>query len=128
MLFSAAYRPRNDLLKLWSLPDIKLLTSIYAVEEARRNLTSARQLEVLRRLTQTLSVLDELPTTDLPKRVALPDKDAPILRAAIQAKATYLLTGDRKHFGAYYGHMLNGALIVPPRAYFCGRATPFIDL
>jgi predicted nucleic acid-binding protein len=33
--------------------------------------------------------------------VALPEKDRPILEAAIRCKATHLLTGDRKHFGRF---------------------------
>ena len=43
ILFSAAYRPTSRLLQLWSLPDVELLTSPYAVEEARRNLDLLEQ-------------------------------------------------------------------------------------
>lgn len=38
VLFSAAHRAQNGLLALWALPDTTLVTSDYAVLEARRNL------------------------------------------------------------------------------------------
>lgn len=49
--------------------------------------------------------------------VVLPDKDRPILLAAIDARATHLLTGDFRHFGPYYGQTLEGVLILPPGEY-----------
>lgn len=45
----------------------------------------------------------------------LPPKDAPILAAAIAAKAHVLVTGDRRHFGTHYGKSLKGVTILPPR-------------
>ena len=53
--------------------------------------------------------------------VVLPDKDQPILIAALDARATHLLTGDLQHFGPYYGHTVEGVLILPPGQYL--RAT-----
>jgi predicted nucleic acid-binding protein len=38
VLFSAAYRSDSGLLKLWKLKRTKLITSTYALEEARTNL------------------------------------------------------------------------------------------
>jgi hypothetical protein len=38
VIFSAAYRPANELRQLWSLPDLTLLTSLYAISEVERNL------------------------------------------------------------------------------------------
>lgn len=122
VLFSAAYRPQNDLLKLWSLPDIKLFTSTYALEEARRNLGTARQAEVLNQLLPSLAVLHEPPPTmALPEGVSLPVKDAPILRVAMHAKVTHLLTGDRRHFGTYFGRTVGGVLILAPAMYLRDR-------
>ena len=47
VLFSAAYRPDAGLLRLWELADVVLISSDYAVEEARRNLDTPEQLERL---------------------------------------------------------------------------------
>jgi uncharacterized protein len=54
--------------------------------------------------------------------VKLPDKDRPILLAAIGAGATHLLTGDFRHFGPYYGERIEGVLILPPGEYLSLRA------
>ena len=37
------------------------------------------------------------------KSLVLPAKDRPIFLAAVEAHATHLLTGDRAHFGPYFG-------------------------
>jgi hypothetical protein len=44
----------------------------------------------------------------------LPDKERPILFAAIGAGATHLLTGDFQHFGPYCGERIEGVLILAP--------------
>jgi len=49
--------------------------------------------------------------------VLLPDKDVPILLAAIEARATHLITGDLRHFGPYFGKKIQGILVLPPRNY-----------
>ena len=45
----------------------------------------------------------------------LPDKDEPVLGAAIAGRCDYLVTGDRTHFGALYGRTIGGVAIVSPR-------------
>jgi bifunctional DNA-binding transcriptional regulator/antitoxin component of YhaV-PrlF toxin-antitoxin module len=52
----------------------------------------------------------------------LPDKDLPILLAATEAKATHLLTVDKKHFGFLYGETVDGVLITTPGDYLWGRS------
>ncbi len=120
VLFSAAYRTNAGIRKFWELPGVELVTSVYAVEEARRNLSNETQREALEILLQSVIVLD-VPTSwrDLP--VALPEKDQPILQGAIEAQATHLITGDFRDFGSYYGQSIEGVLIVPPAAYFKAR-------
>ena len=54
---------------------------------------------------------------ELPEGVSLPEKDVPILLAAIAARATYLLTGDLRHFGSYFGKRVEGILVLPPGEY-----------
>ena len=58
----------------------------------------------------------------LPAGVSLPTKDAPILLAAIAARATYLIAGDLCHFGPLFGKKIAG-LIIPPPAVYLRRTT-----
>ena len=117
ILVSAAWRPDNGLLALWTLTDVTLLTSAYAIVEADRNVRTPEQRTRLHRLVQRLEIVDEAQFSRLPAQVRLPLKDVPILMAAIQASATYLLTGDRDHFGAYFDKSIEGVRILRPAAY-----------
>lgn len=61
------------------------------------------------------------PESVRPPHIELPDKDRPILSAAVNAGATHLLTGDFRHFGPYYGEEIGGVLILPPADYLAIR-------
>jgi len=89
ILFSAAYRANAGLLQFWKLKNVALCSSHYALEEARINLVQNVQKRRLERLARAIEFLDRIPH-GLPRDVTLPDKDAPILRAAIAARATHL--------------------------------------
>lgn len=114
VLFSAAYREEAGLRRLWTLPDTTLLTSRYALEEARRNLESAAERRRLQQLTDELEVVAEPPPGSLPEGLDLPEKDRPILRAALQSEATHLVTGDHTHFGPWFGNTVAGVRVVRP--------------
>lgn len=118
VLFSAAYREDSGLRRLWALTDVKLVSSAYAVEEARRNL-DARD-KALDTLLQAVVIAASRPLAQGQgwEIIALPDKDLPILQAAVWQGATHLLTGDVRHFGRYFGQRLMGVLILPPSAYW----------
>lgn len=45
----------------------------------------------------------------------LPEKDQPVLAAAIHLDCDALVTGDRTHFGAGYGKTFDGVTIYSPR-------------
>lgn len=120
VLFSAAYRRESGLKKLWSLDDVALITSRYALEEARRNLEEPAQGR-LERLSSKVELVPEAPDRPLPKEIVLPEKDQPILQAAIAAAATHLLTGDVTHFGRYFGRTVAGLLILTPGDYLRQR-------
>ena len=47
---------------------------------------------------------------------ALAEKDRPVLAAAMQLACEALVTGDRTHFGAFYGKTLGGVKIHSPRS------------
>ncbi len=117
VLFSAAYREGAGLRKLWELPGIALLTSGYAVEEARRNLDTPERRERLEGLLAAVEVVVEAPRAQLPGGARLPEKDEPILRAAIAAGATHLLTGDLRDFGHLFGRRIGGLVVQTPGAF-----------
>lgn len=116
VLFSAAYRPNAGLLALWHLTKAGLFSSHYALEEARVNLSAESQKRRLTRLAKHL-VLFDAPAGHLPSAISLPEKDAPILLAAIALRATHLITGDFRHFGPYFGKTIEGILILTPATY-----------
>jgi predicted nucleic acid-binding protein len=86
------------------------------IEEAKRNLF---QPEQLKKLEAFLSRVQTVPEVDpeIPCPISLPEKDRPVLLAAISIKADYLLTGDSIHFGRYFGQVINGVRICRPRDY-----------
>ena len=120
VLFSAAYK-KTRLRTLWTLPNITLLSSSYAVTEAETNLARERSEAVkeLEELLETVTIVKVSNTqTRWPSVAALEKKDHPILLAAISAKATHLLSGDQKHFGHFFGTKVEEVLILPPAQYF----------
>jgi predicted nucleic acid-binding protein len=116
VLFSAAYRSDTGLLELWKLREVVLCSSRYALEEARANLSNEVQRTRLVRLEGKVRLFDA-GERELPHGVALPEKDVPILLAAIAANATHLLTGDIRHFGSFFGKRVEGILVLPPGDY-----------
>src|SRR5579864_4440170 len=120
VLFSAAYRPAAGLLQLWKLRNVTLCSSSYAMEEARINLLQQDQRRRLSRLSEKV-YLFEAARRELPRGISLPEKDAPILIAAIQARCTHLLTGDVRHFGPYFGKTIDGVTIILPGEYLRNR-------
>lgn len=124
VLFSAAYLENSGLGRLWRLEDAELLSSAYAVEEARRNLALDRPpaLARLERLTPKLALVNPPGNLKLPARVRLDSKDRLILLTAIHGKADFLLTGDGRHFGHLYGKRVEGVMVLRPAQYFERRA------
>lgn len=116
VLFSAAYKPNARLLQLWKVKNLSLWTSRYALEEARVNLSTEDQQRRLMKLGEDLNFA-EAGERRMPHGIHLPEKDVPILQAAIEARANYLLTGDTRHFGPYLGKKIDGVEIVTPAQY-----------
>ena len=116
VLFSAAYRPGAGLLRLWKLRNVVLCSSRYALGEARPNLSTESQHNRLAELSAPLELF-ESEGGELPAGVSLPDKDAPILLAAVAARATHLVTGDLRHFGRLFGKKVLGITILAPADY-----------
>ena len=118
ILFSVAYgSPGLD--RLWKLAKkghCELIASQYVIEEAKRNLDQQEHLDELERRLSELTIVAEADPS-IPCPIDLPDKDSPVLMAAIAAKADYLLTGDVTHFGKYFGKTIMGVRISTARDY-----------
>lgn len=118
ILFSAAYREKAGLLRLWKLPGVSLITSDYAAQEAAANLCDTAQRERLAILLKSVAVMAH-PTTlpDLPSGMNLPETDRPIFQAAMSFGAAALLTGDIAHFGKYIGKTIANVRILLPAEF-----------
>lgn len=123
ILFSVAHRDTGSVrifFQLAAAGACELVSSPYAIDEARRNVTRKypERLVDLEALIARLATCVEA----APENIAwaatcgLPAKDAPILAAAVQAGATLLVTGDQKGFGQLYGQTLRGTQVLPPIA------------
>ena len=88
-------------------------------EEARRNLAAKAPggVAALEALLARINVAGvQLPETVPEAVLKLPEKDRPVLAAAMRLQCGALLTGDRSHFGAVYGKTLGGVTIHSPRS------------
>ena len=123
VLFSAAYIEQSGLVRLWSFNDITILSSTYAVEEARRNLEINRPeaLPRLDKLLRDVVIVDPGTAAEVDLKVKIEAKDRPILLAAIAGGADALLTGDERHFGRLYGSNVGGVLVTRPSDFFRRR-------
>ena len=90
----------------------------YVVEEARRNLVAKAggAGEALAEILATVAVAEFTTERVLEKTLPLPEKDRPVLAAAIHLKCDVLVTGDRAHFGKFYGKSLHGVIVHSPRS------------
>ena len=104
VLFTAAHNPDGKAAFLFDALDFQqweLLSSTYAIEEARRNIgvKYPQSLDRLQKLSRRITVVGQ--PLSFPIAIVLPAKDQPIFVAALSGESTHLLTGDRKHFGRY---------------------------
>ena len=94
-----------------------LVADAYVVGEARRNIEAkfpAAKGDLATLLAQIEFFTDVYGT--LPGEIApeLPEKDRPVLAAAIQHRCDALVTGDKTHFGTLYGQQIEGVMIHSP--------------
>lgn len=119
VLFSAAYsdsamrRLVTDLLTA----SHSLVADRYVLEEALRNLAIQRP-ESVSWLHVFAGSLTIVPTrqfsTEIPPDTPLPDKDVPVLAAAIDAECDILMTGDSRHLSPLFGRTIGGVSIYSP--------------
>ncbi len=121
VLFSAAYAEGSGLARLWRWKSVRLLASEYVIEEAHRNSEPEAQARLVKLLVRVERVGDPAEALDPESEEPLPADDRPVLRAAMAAGATHLLTGDRRAFGPLYGRRAGGVLILRPAEYLATR-------
>jgi uncharacterized protein len=123
VLFGASYRESSSLRALWSVAGVVLLGSTYVIEEVRRNAADDKHRARLGELVGALEVVETRfdPNDSRLEDVILPLKDRPVLIDAIDGRATHLLSGNRNHFGRYYGKQLRGIWIMMPNEYLAGK-------
>ena len=116
VLFTAAHNPSGKaalIIDLRTQGHWEVVTCSYAIEEAQRNL-SMKFPDHLERFETLISAITRVPSRsgrNCP--TPLPEKDRPILEAAIHCKATHLLTGDIKDFGPFMNNAtLTGGVVV----------------
>ena len=102
VLFTAAHNPGGKaalVVEAAQCGHWRLVSSNYAVEEARRNLGRKfpGRLAELERLLVHVEVAATV--RQIASSPPLPEKDHPIFATAVAGRATHLLTGDIRDFG-----------------------------
>ena len=91
----------------------------YVITEARRNL-GMKGAEAMATFDALLAHFKfgamNKPLPDLVQLDWLPEKDRPVLSAAMRLRCEALVTGDSTHFGAGYGKVFGGVTIHSPRS------------
>jgi len=119
ILFSAARADGavRQLLALCEDRGHELWADAYVLEEARRNLAAKAPngLPVLAAMAARIRIGGLIAGSALlPDAMVLPEKDRPVLAAAIHHRCDILVTGDRTHFGALYGKTIRGVMVLSP--------------
>jgi predicted nucleic acid-binding protein len=114
VLVSAAWKEKAETAQIWQLDGVRLVTSIYVMAEVQRNLPQIAQIERLRGLMTSVEILLFQELRAPAEAESLPVKDRPVLSAAVEAGANYLITGDKKHFSQWFGKTICGVRIEPP--------------
>jgi predicted nucleic acid-binding protein len=125
ILFSIGYGSHglDRLSELARKKQCLLLASGFVIEEARRNLDHPAKLSKLDHFLTHVQIVLEA-NASIPCPVDLIEKDQPVLMAAISAKADFLLTGDKQHFGKYFGQTIGGVRICMARDYLLKTQQP----
>ena len=126
ILFSAA---KSDgavraLLRLLVEGGHECWSDAYVVAEARRNLErkgppALQTLDALLAHVKVTAAAARAPEARAAIERAtawLPEKDRPVLAAAMALRCDVLVTGDRTHFGVGYGRSFGGVTIHSPRS------------
>lgn len=101
-----------------------LIADEYVVAEARRNLSAKADAASVKRLDAWLKKIEVSPISFSVSAAGtsdtawLPEKDRPVLAAAIRLKCDALVTGDVTHFGAGFSKPFGGVVLYSPRLLY----------
>jgi predicted nucleic acid-binding protein len=117
VLISASWKDNSKVTRIWRIPEVELITSSYVIDECMRNLPRVEQEDRLDNFLRSVRVVEfqQTPVLEIPP--PLPVKDQPVFAAALLSRADFLVTGDRKHFGEWYGTTLMGLRVEPPARF-----------
>ena len=124
ILFSAAKSDGaiRQLLRHLTLAKHTLVADSYVQAEAQRNIAAKAGAQAMRDLDALLSKIDvstvqfaQSSSTLKAAALWLPEKDQPVLLAAMALVCDVLVTGDSTHFGAGYGKRFEGVTVCSPR-------------
>ena len=92
----------------------------YVVDEARRNIMAKApgRLSHLDALVSRVRMSAVAPAAARAEVHGLPEKDRLVLAAAIALGCEALVTGDRTHFGKFYGRHVSGVMVHSPRSLY----------
>jgi len=131
VLFTAAYSPDGLsalLIEIGVAGRVMLLTSPLAIIEAQRNLEAKHPtaLSAFERNLSAIQVVTEPAPADVERLTPaeLVAKDRPLLAAAIAARATHFVTGDRRDFGRWMTRRASLPLRVMTPRQFLTEAAP----
>ena len=122
VLFSAARSAGaiRTLMQMVQSSGHALAADAYVVAEARRNLEAKAGVDALGYLQSLMAQMEvrQVSYTEIAQQESLarwlPEKDRPVLLAAMAMQCDVLLTGDRTHFGAGYGKTFAGVTVYAP--------------
>lgn len=121
ILYVAGRRAGAAVHRLWNLTGVQLLTSIKTVDEAMRNLETREMQHALDVLLKNRIDVRPEPAPGSMRMVAreLYDIDAPVVVAAVAARASHLITADYRRFGKWFGKSIGGVTVVKVGSYLC---------
>jgi predicted nucleic acid-binding protein len=124
ILFSAAKSDGaiRQLLRNLTLANHTLVADSYVQAEASRNIAAKADARAVTYLDTLLSQIEvntvqfaqSSPTLQA-AALWLPEKDRPVLLAAMALVCDVLVTGDSTHFGQGYGKRFEGVMVCSPR-------------
>lgn len=119
ILFSAerADGAVRRLLALAEAAGHELWADAYVYEEARRNMAAKNSsgLPVLEAMSARINIGGLfVGSVLLSDTMVPPEKDRPVLAATIHNHCDILVTGDKTHFGTFYGKTIQGVTILSP--------------
>jgi len=117
VLFSASLFARGNaplLVEIGRAGGCRLLTSPMTLQEAGRNPArkAPQALELFKHVQAVIELVLDASADLLLWAQGLPVKVAPILAAAVLARADLLVMGDRRHFGPLFGRTLQGVRVL----------------